>query len=190
MQENKDKIIALIGQKRYEHSLRVMDVAIELSKIYGEDKRKAAVAGYYHDCAKIKNVDLLHSKCIEYGLKLTHDMKMNPQIIHGHLGALIAKADYGIEDEDILNSIRWHTTGRIGMSLLEKIVFIADYIEPGRNFPEVELARKLARTNINKAVYFSLNNTIIHLCNSNSYIATDTLLARNYILEIENETIF
>ena len=115
---------------------------------------------------------------------------MASEIIHSFLGAIISEKKYGIEDEDILNAIRFHTTGRENMSDLEKIVFLADYIEPMRNFSGVDKARKLACEDLNKAMMYSLNNTILFLCNKDEYIALDTIKARNYILEIENEKIF
>lgn len=179
----KNEIINRIGEKRYAHTLRVVEVAKKLAHIYNIDVKKAEIAAFYHDCAKIKDTEKLLRQCEKYGLKITEDMNKAPQIIHGYLGAIIAEKDYGINDQDVLNAIRYHTTGRKNMSKLEKIIYLADYIEPNRNFEGIEEARTLAYEDLDKAMYFSLNNSIVFLCNSNSYIVPDTILARNYILE-------
>ena len=189
-EEMKSDILNRIGEKRYNHTIRVRDTAVELAKIYNVDLEKAYVAGMLHDCAKIRDEKELIEVSFDYGLNLTDDMEKAPQIIHSFLGAIISEKKYGIEDEDILNAIRFHTTGRENMSDLEKIVFLADYIEPMRNFSGVDKARKLACEDLNKAMIYSLNNTILFLCNKDEYIALDTIKARNYILEIENEKIF
>lgn len=189
-EEMKSDILNRIGEKRYNHTIRVRDTAVELAKIYNVDLEKAYVAGMLHDCAKIRDEKELIEVSFDYSLNLTDDMEKAPQIIHSFLGAIISEKKYGIEDEDILNAIRFHTTGRENMSDLEKIVFLADYIEPMRNFSGVDKARKLACEDLNKAMMYSLNNTILFLCNKDEYIALDTIKARNYILEIENEKIF
>ncbi|MGO1579943.1 MAG: bis(5'-nucleosyl)-tetraphosphatase (symmetrical) YqeK [Peptoniphilaceae bacterium] len=183
MGKNKDKLIELIGEKRYQHVLRVQDTAIKLAEVHNVDETKASIAAYYHDCAKIKDYDLLYKTCKEYDLKLSYDMKKAPQIIHSYLGAIIAETDYGIEDHDILNAIRYHTTGRENMSKLEKIIFLSDYIEPMRNFNGIDKIRQVANEDLDEAMYLSLNNTIIYLIKKDSYIAKDTILARNYVME-------
>ncbi|SHG96948.1 putative HD superfamily hydrolase of NAD metabolism [Anaerosphaera aminiphila DSM 21120] len=187
---HEEDIINRIGEKRFEHSLRVMQTAEKLAEKYDVDIKKARTAAYYHDCAKIGNSTELFKQCEIYNLKIDHEMKMAPQIIHGYLGAVIAKKNYGIDDEDILNAIKYHTTGREDMSKLEKIIFLADYIEPKRNFKGVDTARTLASEDLDKAMYFSLNNTVEFLCSSNEYIVLDSIKARNYILEMSNGKIF
>ena len=146
-----------IGEKRFLHTLRVRDTAIELAKIHNVDLESAEVAGFLHDCA---------------------------QIIHSYLGALYARELYGIEDEDILNAITYHTTGRANMSDLEKIIFLADYIEPMRNFDGVERARHLAKKDLDAAMYFALNNTLKFLVEHDTYIVPTTVIARNYYKEL------
>ncbi|NMW85583.1 HD domain-containing protein [Peptoniphilus sp. AGMB00490] len=174
-----------IGEKRFLHTIRVRDTSIELAKIYHVDVEKAEVAGFLHDCAKIKDKDCLIKKAKENGLLLTREMQKAPQIIHSYLGALFANKFYGIEDEDILNAIAYHTTGRANMSDLEKIIFLADYIEPMRNFDGVEKARELAKKDLDAAMYFALNNTLKFLVERDRYIVPMTVLARNFYKEID-----
>ena len=181
--ENSADIISRIGQKRFEHSLRVMETAIKLAKNYDIDLEKVKLAAYYHDCGKIREDDKLILECEKYGLKLSKDMEKSHAIIHGFLGAEIAKKNYGIEDEEILDAIRYHTTLRANPTLLEKIVYIADYIEPDRNFEEVNKARELAEFDIDRAILYSLDNTIKFLIDKCEYIAIDTILAWNSIWE-------
>jgi len=185
LNEFESEIESRIGNKRFLHTLRVRDTAVELAKIHGEDEEKASIAGFLHDCAKIKDINLLKFEAKKNDLLLTQDMVKAPQIIHSHLGAIFANKLYGIDDEDILNAIIYHTTGRPNMSNLEKIIFLADYIEPKRNFPGVEKARELARENLDKAMYFALNNTLKFLVEENSYIVIETVLARNFYGEMD-----
>lgn len=173
-----------IGEKRFLHTLRVRDTAIELAKIHGVDQEKAEVAGFLHDCAKIRDHEELIKAAKKSGLLLTKEMQKAPQIIHSYLGALYARDLYGIEDEDILNAITYHTTGRANMADLEKIIFLADYIEPMRNFDGVEKARQLAKKDLDEAMYFALNNTLNFLVKHDTYIVPTTVTARNYYKEL------
>ncbi|MDO5041538.1 MAG: bis(5'-nucleosyl)-tetraphosphatase (symmetrical) YqeK [Peptoniphilus sp.] len=183
MENQKNEMISLIGQKRYEHILRVRDVAVKLAEQYGISVEKAEIAAYYHDCAKAQNFDEIYELCKKYGLKLSYDMQKAPKIIHAFLGAIMAREKFGVEDEDILNAIRYHTTGRENMSILEKIIFVSDYIEPNRKFDGIDEIRDLAFRDLDRALYKSLNNTIEHLLLSDEYIVGDTIKARNYIME-------
>lgn len=190
IEKYRDEIVFLIGEKRFEHTLRVADEAQRLANRYGVDIEKAKLAGLFHDCAKIRDLDLLLEKCREYNLELTHDMHFSPQIIHSFLGAEIAKKRYGIDDEEVLNAIRFHTTGRANMTMLDKVIYLADYIEPMRNFNGVERARKLSYEDIDLAMLESLNNTILFLAKDMNYIARYTFDARNYLLEMKNGKVF
>lgn len=179
-----------IGEKRFLHTIRVKDTAINLAKIHGVDEEKAEVAGFLHDCAKIKDKEELIKTAKENKLLLTKDMLKAPQIIHSYLGALFAREFYGIDDEDILNAITYHTTGRANMSDLEKIIFLADYIEPMRNFDGVEKARELANKDLDAAMYFALNNTLKFLVERDSYIVLETIIARNFYKEMDTWKLF
>lgn len=179
-----------IGEKRFFHTIRVKDTAIKLAKIHDVDVEKAEVAGFLHDCAKIKDKEELMKAAKENNLLITKEMRKAPQIIHSHLGALFAREFYGIDDEDILNAITYHTTGRANMSDLEKIIFLADYIEPMRNFDGVEMARELANKDLDAAMYFALNNTLKFLVDHDSYIVLETIIARNFYKEMDTWKLF
>lgn len=181
-----DKIMAYLKENlkesRLKHSLGVRDTAIKLAKIYHEDLEKARIAGLVHDCAKyMKNEDMLNiaEKC---GYNINKVCLKNPSLLHGVAGSYIAKTIMGIEDEYILNAITYHTTGRRNMTLLEKIIFMADYIEPSRDFKGVEEVRNLAYKDIDKALLKSLDKTITYVINEGQLLHVDTVEARNYIL--------
>lgn len=174
-----------IGEKRYGHSVGVMETAKELSAIYGCDAKKAEIAGLLHDCGRIEDDRVLLKLAMDSDIILDDITKNNPKLIHGYLGAEIAKNEYGIEDKEILDAIKYHTTGRPRMSLLEKIIYIADYIEPGREFPEVEDVRKLAYINLDESLLAAMDNTIRYIIENGWLLHNNTVMARNQlILEI------
>ncbi|MCJ7855571.1 bis(5'-nucleosyl)-tetraphosphatase (symmetrical) YqeK [Lachnospiraceae bacterium NSJ-143] len=158
------KLQSSLSIERYIHTMGVVKAARGLSKRYGADMEKASYAALLHDCAKDYPNDMKLRFCREYHIPVDDIMALNTELIHQFLGAEVAKREYLVEDEDILNAIRFHTTGRPGMSLLEKIIFIADYIEEGRRkFDTLEVSRELAYENIDKAMAFILKNTIEYI---------------------------
>lgn len=119
--------------KRYEHTLSVTYTAANLAAVHGVDVQKALVAGMLHDCAKCLSHKKQMALCLKNHVHLSElEAEENSPLIHAKAGSVLAKEEYGITDEDILNAISYHTTGRPQMSPLEKIIYIADYIEPGR----------------------------------------------------------
>ena len=130
---------------RFVHTMNVASTAASLAMCYGFDVDKAETAGLLHDCAKCMNLGKMLKICEKAGLELSDIEKNSGSLLHSKAGAELAQSRYGVKDEDILNAIRYHTTGRPGMSLLEKIIFTADYIEPGRDSaPNLPVVRKLA----------------------------------------------
>ncbi|MEY8417014.1 bis(5'-nucleosyl)-tetraphosphatase (symmetrical) YqeK [Tissierella praeacuta] len=178
----KNKLIKDIGEKRHDHSVRVMEVALELAEIYNADIEKVKIAAILHDCAKIIDDTYLLKMASDFDIILDDCMKYNHELIHGPLGARIAKEEYGIEDNQILNAIYYHTTGKENMNILEKIIYIADYIEPYRNFQGVEEVRKLVAKDLDKAILLAMENTITFLIEKNKLIHPDTIKARNHLI--------
>ena len=131
---------------------------------FGADVESALIAGILHDCAKNIPNDKKLSICEKNNLSVSDTERANPDLLHGKVGAYLAKTEYEVEDEDILNAITYHTTGRPGMSLLEKIIFVADYIEPLRKpLPNIENIRRAAFEDIDLAVYMELKNVLTFL---------------------------
>lgn len=176
-----------LSPRRFTHSLNVMLTAVRLAKDYNEDGEKAAVAGLLHDCARNIRGAKVFELCEKYGIMIDEVSAVQPELLHGPLGSRIAGTVYGIEDKAVLEAIGCHTTGKYNMGLLDKIIFIADYIEPGRKFKGVEEVRKAARKNLDLAVLMALDKTILHVVGKKALIHTDTVKARNYIIRANGE---
>ena len=158
------KLSKYLDEDRFEHTLGVMFTCASLAMVHGYDLKDAQAAGLLHDSAKcIPNKKKL-KMCAEHNIPVTPFEKEHPFLLHAKLGAYVARAKYGITDEEILSSITFHTTGKPEMSTLEKIVYIADYIEPARNkAPHLTRLRKLAFTDIDECMYEILKDSMAYL---------------------------
>ena len=177
-----------LSQKRYEHTVGVSYTAAALAMRYKEDIIKAELAGVLHDVAKVFKVSDLRQMMKGFKDPYTDKsyvesiMYRAPQILHAVYAPYLAKKDYGICDEEILSAIRWHTTGKRNMSMLEKIVFVADYIEPNRkDIPNLSNIRTLAFEDIAAAVKEIANSTIMYLKAQNVYIDKFTFELSNEV---------
>lgn len=166
-----------LPKKRYEHTLGVAYTAAALAMCYGEDILKAELAGILHDVAKAKKSFELKDDMKGYidpytdGDYVALIADKAPQILHAIYAPYLAKKDYRIEDKDILSAIRWHTTGKKDMTMLEKIVFVADYIEPNRKkLPDLDRIRTLSFHDISEAVKVIAKSTIEYLGSQGMYI--------------------
>ncbi len=169
--EIRKKLQKILKPDRYEHSLSVSFTCICLAMRYGVDLYKAEIAGLVHDCAKQFSDGDLIKACEKDKVEITEDMKKAPQVIHSVYGAVYARKALGIEDPEILSAVYHHTLGKPQMSLLEAIVFTADYIEARRykaaRLPEI---RQMAFMDIERAVYEINHDTILYLEESGGYI--------------------
>ena len=179
------KLIKEIGLERFNHSVGVMNLSIELATMYGCDCNKAKAAGLLHDCAKYRDQIYLLKRVSDFGIILDDTMKQNKELIHGPIGSKVAEFDYDIKDREILDAIYYHTTGREDMSLLDKIIYIADYIEPGRTYPGVDRIREIAFIDLDKSVLLSMDNTLKFLIDTSKMIHIETIKARNFMLKYE-----
>lgn len=167
-----------LSKPRYEHSIRVAETAVQLATMYNESTEKAALAGLLHDYAKCDPVHELRQQMKHYRLP-TQLLEYNQELWHGPVGAFVVKDKYGLSDQDIFHSIYYHTTGRKNMSKLEKIIFVADYIEPGRKIPGIEEVREFATEDLERAAQKILRNTINYLLKKEAMIFPDTFIAYN-----------
>lgn len=150
-----------LTEKRFNHSIQVAKEAKSLAIEHNEDKEKAFLAGLIHDCCKCFSLPKIYETCEKYNFKLDEVLEKQPDLSHSFLGYYVAKDIYNIQDENILNSIKYHTTGRANMTNLEKIIYIADYIEPTRPYFEgIYKARELAYKNLDMAMDYILESTI------------------------------
>lgn len=167
--------------KRYEHTLGVAYTAAALAMRYNVSIKDAQTAGMLHDCAKCLSDEKRLSVCEKQHIPVTEVERRNPFLLHAKVGAYLAEKKYGVRDSDILNAIQYHTTGRKNMSLLEKIVFISDYIEPGRKqAPNLQEIRQLAFIDIDKAMIRILEDTVAYLKEGNREVDPATEDTLNY----------
>lgn len=174
-QQGIDWIREHLKRTRYEHTLRVRDEAIALAHRYGADAAKAETAAIWHDMAKNLSQEEMNRLVREFHL----DEKYldAPNLAHSKLGACLMERDFGVTDRDLLNAVSYHTTGRAGMSLLEKVVFLADAIEPGRSYPSADEIRRMAETDLERACIRMLERTVDYLGQQGARIDKDTLEA-------------
>lgn len=171
-----------LSEKRRIHTYGVRDTAVRLAEKYGCDTSKAETAALLHDIFRGVAIPVL-----DYYVKhLDLDKRYlgNPNLSHGKIAAEMIQRDFGIDDEDIINAVSFHTTGRPGMSLLEKIIYVADAIEPGRNYPGVEEIRTAAEEDIDRACFISLDHTIKYISSEGKYLDEDTVRAKEYFEDI------
>lgn len=165
------KLEKKLKKNRYQHTLGVMFTAASMAMRFETDIHKAMLAGLLHDCGKFCSSKDQIKLCDKLGLTLSDAEREVPALIHAKLGARLAKEEYEVDDEDVLNAIRHHTTGRQQMSTLEKIIFLADYIEPGRKMiPGLDEVRHLSFTDLDAAVCLCARNTLHYLEESNRSI--------------------
>jgi predicted HD superfamily hydrolase involved in NAD metabolism len=171
-----------LKEKRFIHTLGVRDTAVKLAKLYSENAAKASLAALLHDCAKsLSDKELIHMVS-KKGCKIDWIHEKSPQLLHGHAAAIIAEDIMEVMDKDVLEAVTYHTTGKSNMSTLVKIIYLADYIEPGRSFPGVEELRKTAEVNLDEAVLMALEGTIKYVISCRQLLHPDTIEARNYLL--------
>lgn len=173
---NRDGVAAELAKnvkgEKFEHSIGVEQTAIALARRYGVDMDKAGFAGLLHDYTKQKDNIALAKK---YNLPY-----ITEKTLHGHTAAVVL-ADKGlVTDTEVLSAIAWHTTGRAGMTMLEKVIYVADYIEPNRDFEGVERVRALAFENIDKAVLMGVRESLENIIERKSLIDMDSVKAYNY----------
>lgn len=170
-----------LTERRYEHTLGVAETAVKLAGKYGGDAEKAELAAIFHDYAKFRPYEEMKEIIISQNMD-PELLKHNGEIWHAPAGAYLVRTEAGIEDPEILDAIRFHTSGRTGMTLLDKIIYLADYIEPGRSFPGVDEVRETAEQDLDRAVAEAMRNVIVFLLRKNQTVYPDTFRAYNELI--------
>lgn len=182
----RDELIRAVSagmpSKRWKHTEGVMETAVILANRFGADPVKADLAALLHDLAKFWPIEDQVAVIVENQLDMEL-LQYDKQLLHAEVGAFVAKRDYGIEDPEVLDAIRYHTSGRIGMTLMDKIVCLADYIEPGRDFPGVDQIRELAKHHLEEALIAGFDSTIRFLLDKRKSIFPTTMFARNDLIQ-------
>ncbi len=166
---------------RFDHTLGVAYTSASMAFTYGADVQKALIAGMLHDCAKCMSHDEQIKICEKNKIEISDIERRNHSLLHAKVGMYLARTKYEIDDPEILGAIRWHTTGKEDMSLLEKIVYIADFIEPNRKeLEDMEIIRKEAFTDIDLCLAHILHNSVIYLKTIGKECDDTTMKAYNY----------
>lgn len=169
-----------LSEKRRKHTEAVVKEALALCRKYGGDPEKAETAALFHDFCRGLDPEETDRLVTEWGLDSRY--LGNSNLAHGKLAAVLARKEYGIEDGDVLNAIAYHTTGRADMSLLEKIVYLADAIEPGRDYPGAEELRRLAEEDLDRACLMALDNSIRFVKEKGAALDEDTVRAWEFLI--------
>ncbi len=174
-----------LDKSRYQHTIGVMYTAAGLAMRYGQDIQQAMLAGLLHDCAKCIPAEKQIHLCKKNHLEVREVERANPSLLHSKLGAYLAETEYGVKDAGILHAIEVHTTGAPGMNLLDKILFVADYIEPGRDkAPDLKEIRMLAFSELDRAVLRILHDTIHYLNQKKGAVDLKTHDTYQYYIEM------
>ncbi|AJY76252.1 bis(5'-nucleosyl)-tetraphosphatase (symmetrical) YqeK [Paenibacillus beijingensis] len=182
---NRDSLIQSVREqmpeRRWRHVEGVMETAVILAERFGGDPVKADLASILHDVAKYWPVDRMEQVIREEALP-SDLLVFDKELWHAPVGAVVAERQYGISDPDVLDAVRYHTSGRVGMTLLDKIVCLADYMEPGRDFPGVHKIRELAEHSLEEALIAGFDSTISFLLQKGKRIYPLTVAARNDLI--------
>lgn len=187
-EEIADRLRNSLTEERFAHTMGVADTAESLALRYGCDVNKARLAALCHDCAK--NIDYQEMKklCRKYAIRLDSVSKHEPKLLHAYVGAYLSKDVFKIDDDEIFDAIYYHTTGKKNMSLLCKIIFLADMIEPGRkNLQFLEEIRRTAYIDLDKAIIMEIDSTITYIIEKKRLLHPDTIKARNYLMETRKD---
>lgn len=171
-----------LTEKRRVHTYAVAEEAKKLSQRYGEDMEKAELAALFHDFFRGVTEKALNGYVRQLGLDSTY--LDNANLAHSKIAAYVMEKDYHIRDRDIINAVSFHTTGRANMSKLEKIIYLADAIEPNRSYPGIEEIRELAYQDMDRACLKSLEHSIDYVKSRGIYLDHDTVKARDYLIDI------
>ena len=182
-----DKLKSSLKKKRFEHSLGVCAEAVRMAELFGTDAKKAYIAGLLHDCAKCLTRDEERKICEKYNFEPDEMTKICHPVLHAPLGAVVAQYEYGVKDTEILDAIRYHTVARADMTLLDKIVYVADMTEPHRDYEGVEILRRLSKKNIDAAFCEAVRQSLLHNVKKGAVIHPGTLDAWNAICKKNNK---
>jgi predicted HD superfamily hydrolase involved in NAD metabolism len=187
---NKEEALEIVRPQltdhRYIHTLGVLETSLLLAKKYGADAKKAELAAIFHDYAKFRPKEEMRQIVKDERLP-ENLLYYGTELLHAPVGAYLVKKEAGIDDEEVLGAIYYHTTGNVNMSILEKVIFLADYIEPNRHFPGVEEVREMALLDLENACLMAVRNTIQFLIRQNQKIYPLSIATYNGLMDEVNK---
>lgn len=177
-----ERVRGRLKPNRFKHTMGVAEEAVDMALKYGTDPEAMFLCAIFHDYAKHLPHNDLVQMADELGVESDFVMDHAPSLLHGHVSAEMARRDFDLNDETLLNAIRWHTVGRVGMTLEDKIIYLADAIEPYRDYPGVDEMRTAAEESLEKAILLSVNSTIKYVIESGGLIHPNSIAMRNEII--------
>lgn len=177
-----EKLKSMLSEKRYTHSLNTAETAAALAARYGADPNRAYLAGLLHDAAKDLSGEELVRRAREAGIPVDRICGMRPHLLHAPVGAVIAREQFGLKDEELLSAIAHHTMGKPDMTLMEKIIFLADLIEPSRSYAGVDGVREAAKNDLDEAVIRAYDGIISYVLEKRDALHPATVEARNCMI--------
>ena len=182
-----DKLSHVLSTKRFQHSLDVSQSAAELAVQFGEDVEKAKLTGLLHDCARGLSSNNLLQIAEAFAIVVNDVESWQPILLHAPVGAELARKEYGVDDPQIYQAIALHTTGGRDMATLDKIIYLADCIEPSRDFPGIDKLRSLAFTDLDAAMLAAFDQSLHYVIELGLLIHPATIEGRNYLLQKQNK---
>ncbi len=179
-----EKLRSLLTESRYKHTLGVADTAKRMAEKYAFPAEKAYTAGLLHDCAKCISIEQMLQLCSQAQIETDDDEKTSVQLMHAPAGAAMAMLEFGITDTEIINAIRYHTISRKGMTLIDKIIYISDCIEPNRQIDGVDKLRQIAQEDIDEAMLACLDTNITYVLTKKKILHPNSIYARNEIIRV------
>ena len=179
---------AKLEDKRYRHVLSVRDMAVKLAVRYGADLQKTNLAALLHDCARWMSTRQLFEAVADYEIQLDEIERISPSLLHALVGAELAIDIFSVGDEETLSAVRSHTKGSRSMTLVDKVLFVADFSEPNRTYPEAGAVRKIANKDLNQAVFEVARFKITNLLDKEVVIHPDTIATYNSALREINKS--
>jgi len=182
LEEMIEKLKSSLKKERFEHSMRVYEIALKMAKWYGMSKDKIEIAALLHDCGRAVPTADSVTKCKEFGIAVDEVEMRQPILLHQKLGRYYAQKYYGVSDEEILDAIGRHTTGGKGMGPVAKVVYLADIIEDGRDFPGVDELRAEARKGLDQGLKKCYAHTLHYLVNAGLLVHPDSVDGYNELV--------
>ena len=172
-----------LSEKRYQHVLSVQEMSVDLAHVHGANVWHANLAALLHDSAKWMSTQELHAEIKRYGIRLDPVEEQNPSLLHPFIGVKIAIERFSVTNLEVLEAIRNHTTGSPSMGIIAQILYVADFAEPTRTHQEIDVVRKLAYTDLDRAVHHVARREIVYLLEKGVLIHPNTLHTYNSTLE-------
>lgn len=182
-----DLLRSRLKESRFLHSLNVAESAVRLARQFGANEDKAYLAGLLHDITKNETDEKQLQIMKSGGIILSNTQLNNPKLWHAMSGMVYLRDELGIDDAEILGAVRWHTTGKAGMTLLEKVVFIADYISAERDYPDADVMRRLSATSLDAAALYALKFSLRHLSEKEKPICEDSVAYYNELILLKQK---